>query len=100
MGEASAHLVDGLRGKDVGISSNRLIGLGGLNALLKGAPVRDAAEDARNVDGIVGVAESYKHLVRLAGIHVAADIKLISVLVQIGADAIDLGFRSWEPERG
>ena len=46
--ESSAHLIDGVGSKHMGPSRNRLIGFRGLEALVEGAAIGDAAEDTRN----------------------------------------------------
>jgi hypothetical protein len=70
--ESRAHLVDGVGIKHVGPSRHRLIGFRGLEALIEGAAIGDAAEDARNELRVVGIAEANKDLVVLVGVDVAA----------------------------
>ena len=82
MGEAAAYLVNGVGVEDVSPGCDHLVRPGGLLALVEGAAIRYAAEDAGNEDGIVGIAEATEDLILVAGIVVTAHIKLVAMLIQ------------------
>ena len=60
--------------------ATRLVGLRGLDALLEGAAVGDAAKGARNELRIVGIAEAEEDLVLLGGVEVPRDVEGVRVL--------------------
>jgi hypothetical protein len=68
----------------VGPCNGGLVGLRSLDALLEGAAVRYATEDARNILRVIHVAEAVEYLVLVAGVEVRADIEGVAMLVQIG----------------
>ena len=85
MSESPTDLVDGVRSKYMRVPRHGLVGLGGLKALIKGTAVRDATEDTRDKDGVIGIAEPDKDLFLVVGVHVAANIELVAMLEQTGA---------------
>ncbi len=72
----------------MGESRHTLNRLCGLDALVKGAAVGDAAEDARNVLRIIGIAEAQEDLILLAGVVVATHVKCVLVFEQMGAAGV------------
>ena len=85
VGESRAHLVDGVGSKHVGPARHGLIGFCGLEALVEGAAIGYAAEDARNVLRVIRIAESNKYLLLLGGVEIEPHIVGVLMLEQIGA---------------
>ena len=61
--QSDARDVDRRRRKQVRVRQGALLGKRGLNALLEGAAVCDAAEDSGNILRVVDVAEAEEHLI-------------------------------------
>src|SRR6516225_7847112 len=99
MSKTEPSLVDGVGREDVRISGHHLVRLGALIALVERTAVRNAAEDARNKDRIVGEAVACEDLVLVGGVYVAADIELVPVLKQSWAIGICLQAGIWRREQ-
>ena len=66
----------------MGIRQCTLLSERRLNALLEGTSVGDSAKDARNVLGIIDIAEAEERLVFLAEVHVHPRIERVAMFEQ------------------
>ena len=67
-----------------------LVGLRGLITLLERAAIRNAAKDARNVLGVIRVAEANEDLILIFRVEVSSHIKRVRVLIEVRAGTIGI----------